>query len=170
MATKKKTTKKVEKTHPLNWYRDKCMDLAQKFYKYRESYGGPTPQDRYVKCISCGKVIPLVESEGGHFITRQCHTTEIDADNIHAQCHRCNRFLSGNYHWYEIELEKRIGEERVRRLKLMLQASKLEPDEIKGLGLSLEDEIEVIRKRNKEYYKTKIEYFKNALKELMSNW
>ena len=41
-----------------------------------------------------------------------------DEDNVHGSCVKCNYFLSGNLIPYRIELEKRIGKERLNILDL----------------------------------------------------
>lgn len=155
--SKPRTKKKLKS---VGWYRNKALQLAQLLSKVRECDDYP---NGYVKCISCGQMIPVKESEGGHYISRMCRATEIDKDNIHPQCHRCNCFLSGNVVSYRMHLVERIGEERVHRLELMYEASR--GNEIALHELDELDQLEVLRKKGIPYYKEKINSMNEELKK-----
>lgn len=51
----------------------------------------------YNVCITCGKVLPVKDLQGGHFIPRGCYPLRWDERNVHAQCRRCNGPLAGAY-------------------------------------------------------------------------
>lgn len=61
--------------------------------------------------------------DGGHFIPKNIHITELERDNIWPQCKRCNGFLEGNTVAYEINLRKRVGDAAVDRLVALMMAS-----------------------------------------------
>lgn len=164
------TTKKDK--HTKSWYRNKALELAQRLAKYRESFGGPTADQRYCFCISCGKRLSLTgttgRAEGGHYVSRMCRATEIDLDNIHPQCHTCNCLYGGNEVNYRINLVKKIGTERVERLEHLLSASN--GDEEALSKLNERDQLEVLRTKGVSYYKEKIEFFKEEIKKEEQKW
>lgn len=165
------STKKKDK-HTQSWYRQEALRLAQKYAKYRESYGGATADERYCNCISCGKRLSLAgtagRAEGGHYVTRMCKVTELEPDNIHPQCHTCNCYFGGNEVAYRFNLVKKIGEDRVKRLELMFAASKGDEEALNQL--EERDQIEVLRVRPSSYYKGKIEEFKQLIKKEQEKW
>lgn len=78
-------------------------------------------RDRDLGCISCGSH-PEAKRGGsmdaGHYRSRgSAGHLRYNTFNIHAQCVRCNRYLSSNAVDYRIGLIKRIGIDRVIRLE-----------------------------------------------------
>lgn len=80
-------------------------------------------RDKEKGCISCGTSL-LVDSVGGcfdagHYRSRGAAAhLRFDADrNIHGQCKRCNRYLSGNVQDYRVGLIERIGIDAVVSLE-----------------------------------------------------
>lgn len=79
----------------------------------------------FFRCISCKKII-LLDKNGknrdyhaGHYWREnQYGSVRFNEDNIHGQCLKCNRFLHGNLAEYEINLQRKIGQERFEQLKL----------------------------------------------------
>ena len=100
--------------------RQKCLSAFQRMRVMEESCNG------YATCISCGKVIPVGEADGGHFIPRRDRATELLPENVHAQCIECNRFLSGNVDAYREGLIAKYGidyVDRIENIKLANQGS-----------------------------------------------
>jgi len=64
----------------------------------------------HVKCISCGKLIPIGSSDAGHFVSRRYNATLFDERNVNTQCRYCNRFLDGNLLEYRRQLIRLCGE------------------------------------------------------------
>lgn len=66
-------------------------------------------------CISCGKFCDRMEA--GHYKAAGrggASPARFDPDNIHLQCHPCNRYNGGGNHYgYRPNLVGRIGEDRV---------------------------------------------------------
>ena len=122
--------------------RTKCLRAFQRLRVYQESCGG------YAKCISCGRVLPVSQMDGGHYIGRRHTSTELEPDNVQPQCRQCNRFLAGDVVAYRIGLIKKIGTERVERLESMIGDSK--------------------RRTSKEYDELAKE-FRRQLKEIQKN-
>lgn len=61
----------------------------------------------FVRCVTCGIVIPYKEANAGHFIHGDC--MDFIRENIHAQCVRCNKYLSGNLGKYAVWMIKKYG-------------------------------------------------------------
>lgn len=72
-------------------------------------------------CISCGATV----QQAGHFYSAgHFDALRFTEDNAHGQCVRCNYYLSGNLSAYRVNLEKRIGSERLQRLDEQAAMSK----------------------------------------------
>jgi len=70
-------------------------------------------RDKDKPCVSCGGKV----EQAGHFYSGGHYShLKFDEDNVHGQCIRCNYYLSGNLNKYRIELEKRIGADRLQLL------------------------------------------------------
>jgi len=101
-------------------------------------------RDKDKPCISCGKYTTL---QAGHFYSAGHHSAlRFEEDNVHGQCVRCNMYLSGNLNQYRINLEKRIGKERLHELDMKAQIYKRNRA-FKWDKFSLEEKI--------KYYKNK---------------
>ena len=73
-------------------------------------------------CISCGRRLPILQADCGHYINRQHMNTRYSEVNCNAQCRSCNRFDEGNMQGYRRGLVAKYGEVRV----LLLESSKYE--------------------------------------------
>jgi hypothetical protein len=73
----------------------------------------------YVYCFTCKKLIRLVDAECGHFVQRNRLATKFKRQNLHSQCTRCNKFLSGNQAVHGIEIDKQYGEGTAKHLILL---------------------------------------------------
>ena len=157
IPSKKKKVKK-EKPIPEN-IRERALSAFQKLRRLECAN-----EDGYVTCISCGVVMHWKDAQGGHYIKRQYRATELDPDNVNPQCPRCNNWLDGAQDDYRWNLRIKIGEERVLRLERMKHAEMGDEDSM--AMLSPEDQIEVLRKKGKVYYKNRYEEYKARIKEL----
>ncbi len=157
LAKPTKKPKAKRKSIPNN-IRDRAMYLFQRLRKLQECQGG------FCTCISCGKVMPLDEAQGGHYIPRANRATEMEHDNIWPQCGRCNGFLNGNPIDYRYNLVNRIGEERVLRIEAMARAFK--GDEEALASLNEDDREKVTMKRPKSYYMSEFSRLNNIVKEI----
>ena len=73
-------------------------------------------RDKDQLCISCQK--PPKKQNAGHYFSSGGHSNvRFDENNVHLQCEHCNTFLSGNLLNYQIEIEKRIGAEKLIELQ-----------------------------------------------------
>jgi hypothetical protein len=74
-------------------------------------------RDKDSFCISCQK--SRVE-QAGHFYSAGHHNhLRFNEDNVHGQCLRCNYYLCGNLNKYRINLQNKIGKERLAKLDLL---------------------------------------------------
>ena len=68
-------------------------------------------------CISCRELKPVAKMHAGHFYSAGHHPIlQFDEENVHGQCHRCNTHLHGNLNEYRMQLERKIGKERMEAL------------------------------------------------------
>ncbi len=90
-------------------------------------------RDKDQLCISCQK--PPKKQNAGHYFSSGGHSNvRFDEDNVHLQCEHCNTFLSGNLLNYQIEIERRIGAEKLIELQAKAHLEKKwTKDELKEL-------------------------------------
>jgi len=63
-------------------------------------------------CISCQK--PPKKANAGHYFSSGGHkNVTFNEDNVHLQCEYCNTFLHGNLLNYQVEIQKKIGADRL---------------------------------------------------------
>jgi hypothetical protein len=115
----------------------------------------------YVRCVSCGKLIPAKQAQGGHYESRADRVTELEPDNVWPQCPRCNGPLSGNLVAYRDGLLHLIGGGRLGRIEDMAMAGKGSGEAM--ARLSDADKRKVVSRRNgKEYADLAKRYRKEA--------
>ena len=73
-------------------------------------------------CISCGS--PNTSTASHFYSAGHYNALRFTEDNVWLSCQRCNYYLSGNLIQYRINLEKKIGKERVERLDMLAALSK----------------------------------------------
>lgn len=95
------------KTKPHKWWYKKTKETFNKFIRLRDA-------DRMGMCfcVTCGVRIHYKEANAGHYV----HSLHFVEDNQHAQCRRCNLFLSGNLGKYTLFMIDKYGRERVDEL------------------------------------------------------
>ncbi|WP_321837844.1 recombination protein NinG [Pseudomonas kulmbachensis] len=97
-------------------------------------------RDAHLPCISCDSqpndhdLMTGSRWDAGHYRSvGSCPELRFEPLNIHRQCVRCNRNLSGNAVEYRIRLELRIGADKVDWLEGPHPARKYTVDEIKAI-------------------------------------
>jgi len=96
-------------------------------------------RDEGQPCISCGSYPKRYEA--GHFMSSGGNgNVRYNEKNIHAQCHKCNCYLSGNLNMYRVSLIEKIG---------LSEVEKLEKKEVKVYSV---EELKEIA----EYYRQKL--------------
>ncbi len=106
-----KVAKKTKKLTSLPKLIKQVQARANLYARLRDCFGADG-----AACISCGLWKSFEDLDGGHYIPTTTSSTRFDEDNIHAQCHRCNRFLHGNLRGYFRGLEKKLGRKRLDAL------------------------------------------------------
>lgn len=97
-------------------------------------------RDAHLPCISCDStpndndLMTGSRWDAGHYRSvGACPELRFEPLNIHRQCVKCNRNLSGNAVEYRIRLVHRIGAEKVAWLEGLHPACKYTVDEIKAI-------------------------------------
>lgn len=97
-------------------------------------------RDAHLPCISCDSVatddglITGSRWDAGHYRSvGACPELRFEPLNVHRQCVRCNRNLSGNAVEYRIRLVTRIGAERLDWLEGPHEARKYTVDDLKAI-------------------------------------
>jgi hypothetical protein len=97
-------------------------------------------RDAHLPCISCDSMpsdhdlITGSRWDAGHYRSvGACPELRFEPLNIHRQCVKCNRNLSGNAVEYRVRLVKRIGSDKVDWLEGPHSARKYTVDEIKTI-------------------------------------
>ena len=111
-------------------------------------------RDKGKACISCGSMLGSGDVGGafdaGHFRSRGSSPhLRFDAErNIHGQCKRCNRYLSGNYSDYRSGLVSRIGLESVEKLEADNEPRKYTIEELKAIKCEYVAKLKEIKNEN----------------------
>ena len=97
-------------------------------------------RDAHLPCISCDStpndsdLMTGSRWDAGHYRSvGACPELRFEPMNIHRQCVKCNRNLSGNAVEYRIRLVQRIGAEKVAWLEGLHTPCKYTVDEIKAI-------------------------------------
>ena len=97
-------------------------------------------RDAHLPCISCDSMpndndlMTGSRWDAGHYRSvGACPELRFEPLNIHRQCVKCNRNLSGNSVEYRIRLVQRIGEEKVSWLEGLHAPCKYTVEEIKAI-------------------------------------
>lgn len=73
-------------------------------------------------CISCGS--PNTSTASHFYSAGHYNALRFTEDNCWLSCQKCNYYLSGNLIQYRINLEKKIGKERLLKLDKLAAISK----------------------------------------------
>lgn len=96
--------KKKKKKLSLSTEKRKFLSTIQRAVVYEEA-----SESGICKCISCGKVGFISEFDGGHGFAKGANNKLSRLrNNIHTQCHYCNRMVPGGnqVYWFEGVKEK----------------------------------------------------------------
>jgi len=100
-------------------------------------------RDKDELCISCQKPV-LKKANASHYFSSGGHkNVTFNEDNVHKSCEYCNTFLHGNLLNYQVEIQKKIGADRL---------------------LTLHEEAHKTKKFTREELKEIIAKYKNKLK------
>lgn len=100
--TKKKT--KLQKWKRIKILKAKAETVFHHWIRIRDDY----------ICYTCGLHGDIYNMQAGHF---QHSSSDLDERNLHCQCVRCNKWLSGNLDVYTVKMIEQYGMEVVKELQ-----------------------------------------------------
>ena len=110
-------------------------------------------RDAHLPCISCDStpndndLMTGSRWDAGHYRSvGACPELRFEPLNIHRQCVKCNRNLSGNAVEYRIRLVLRIGAEKVAWIEGPHEARKYSVDEIKAIKASYREKTRELKR------------------------
>lgn len=77
-------------------------------------------------CFTCGKIDDWKNTDAGHYIDKSIGGANLyfDEQNVHCQCTKCNRYLSGNLGQYAMRLQWKYGAGILERLEAKKKGSR----------------------------------------------
>ncbi len=122
MKTKLPNAKPKPKLRLLRLVRKQAWDLQSEWVRKTEKG----------ICFTCGDQRDWKEQQAGHFIHRNC--LDFDLRNIHCQCVKCNKYLSGNLIAYTQKMLEVYDEGTIADLQwLSKQVRKFSRSELEDL-------------------------------------
>lgn len=98
------------------------------------------------RCISCGQIKPFSQMDCGHFFSRRHMATRFSELNASGECRACNRFSADHLHGYEVNLKKKIGEQKFALLEAQAHSTKKwHPFELEQMIQYYKDQIEKLK-------------------------
>ena len=96
-----------------HWLEKKAVEYFNKYIRLRDC-----DDNGFACCISCGKPMKYGSKyHAGHFYSAGKYPSiKFNEDNVHAQCLQCNYYGHSEGNLYRINLEKKIGLERLKTL------------------------------------------------------
>lgn len=111
------------KTKPtLKKAKTKAWTQFSRFIRLRDCLA-TTGEIDYGICITCKCRFHYKELQAGHFVPGRGNAVLFDEDITHAQCSKCNIWLSGNLIEYYPIMLKIYGEKRVEQMKALRHES-----------------------------------------------
>lgn len=104
-------------------------------------------RDAKLGCVSCDKPHDWHgQFHCGHFKTVGARPDlRFNEDNCHKQCSVCNNYLSGNLIEYKLELDNRIGPDRLLALDVELKPKKYTAEDYKNIHTEYQQKIKVLK-------------------------
>lgn len=75
------------------------------------------------RCYTCGNAFEVKRLHAGHYVSRMFKAARWDKDNARPQCFACNIYRKGDAAKFRQNLVKEIGEERVKAVEALRDAS-----------------------------------------------
>lgn len=106
LIEKKPKKKRVKSPNKIN--KDLAWKWFSKYIRLRDCLKTTKSKDFGV-CYTCDRIKPFKELQAGHLVSSRCNSVLLDEEIVHAQCHRCNIELEGNYTEYTIRMTREKG-------------------------------------------------------------
>lgn len=113
-----------EKLRDRRWYEKKAQQVFNKWIRER---------DKDNPCISCQTVMTKKINAGHYRSVGSSPQLRFNPKNCHAQCEKCNSYLSGNIADYRKNLTSKIGLENVEALENNNELKKWSIEELKSI-------------------------------------
>ena len=106
-------------------------------------------RDKHLGCVSCDKTKDWEgQWHAGHYKSVGARgDLRFNEDNCHRQCSVCNNYLSGNLVNYRLELENRIGFNRLLALEVELKPKRLRAEDYRAIAQEYKEKIKQIIKQ-----------------------
>ena len=103
-------------------------------------------ENGYCHCITCGAIHHWKDIDCGHYLPRARQVTRYDVLNCFPQCHKCNRYRSGEHDLFRNELVRFYGKSVVEALeqKAMLGGG-FDTYQLKQMIISYREEVKKIK-------------------------
>lgn len=111
LKAKKKTLNKSGKTD-YQKAKNKLDKVFSQYIRLRDS-----DKHGLATCCTCGAKRPWKEMDAGHFYNRNNLSVRWDETNVHVQCKRCNRFMSGRTGEYAAFMRRTYPENDIQALE-----------------------------------------------------
>lgn len=121
-GTLKTKGKKRPKVKTIAKHIKETATIFSKYIRLRDSEPN-SKGEWWGECISCLRPYMVYDGKwnrqvnAGHFVSRTQQIITFDEENVNLQCVRCNKHLSGNLLQYEINLDKKYGDDTGQRLR-----------------------------------------------------
>jgi hypothetical protein len=104
-------------------------------------------RDAHLPCVSCDKPYDWHgQWHAGHYKTTGARPDlRFNEDNCHKQCSVCNNHLSGNLANYRLELENRIGMDRLLALEVVLKSKPIRLADYKEIHVNYTAKIKELK-------------------------
>ena len=91
---------------PFPWLKKRAWNLFSIFIRIRD--GGI--------CYTCGEKDSIKRMDAGHWRHGKTKVGWLDERNVHCQCSKCNRYLSGNLVAYTLNMAREYGQKEVEKM------------------------------------------------------
>jgi 5-methylcytosine-specific restriction endonuclease McrA len=110
MIPKKLKKPRQPKLSTLQDKADKAMSLY-----IRQKFAG---WNGYTACVSCGRVFHWKDVDCGHYVPKsRGAAVRYVEENVHPECHDCNRFNEGHLIGYTLYMVDMYGRDKIDELK-----------------------------------------------------
>lgn len=96
---------KILEKQSQNWLKKKAWVNFSLFIRKRD-----------LKCYTCDEIKPYKELQAGHWKHGHTKVGFFSPENVHAQCGRCNTYLSGNLGEYTLRMGKTYGIDKATKM------------------------------------------------------
>lgn len=108
---------KTKKSNP----EDKAWRAFSEYVRIRDCIR-TTGTFEAARCVTCSMIYAMKETDAGHYVSRVRGFTKYSVRNVHAQCHKCNRFQQGNWIQYREFMLAFYGKDATEEIEISSNA------------------------------------------------